>query len=309
MDRTFAHIQIRRDTEERWERLNPELLEGEWGFELDTGKAKIGIGKEWNDTDYFGGEIDGEDYALKEELAAEKDDRIQGDIALQKQIALIWEHLENLPDSGIDLSQYATIEQLEGEIENRINADILLQKQIAELREQFIKVLENLDGIDGEQIEILVNGVVTLDQFNDLLEKLEREIAYRTKGDADLEDGLKAEKEDRQRADALIENHIARLRQDLEAIEFPDVDESRIDALESKHEKEVAYRATGDKELWEGLKAEKGDRQNADQKIENHIARLSQKVDAIEVPDVDESRVDVLEGKLQNEVAYRVEGD
>ena len=43
MDKTFAHIQVRRDTEERWSRLDPDLLEGEWGFEVDTGNAKLGI--------------------------------------------------------------------------------------------------------------------------------------------------------------------------------------------------------------------------------------------------------------------------
>ena len=236
MDKTFAHIQVRRDTEERWSRLDPDLLEGEWGFEVDTGKAKLGIGKSWSLTEYFGGDI--------------------------------------------DLSEYATKEELEGEKIDRVNADTLLQKQIAELREQFIKVISELDGIDGDQIEILLNGVVTLEQFTDLLERLEKEIAYRVQGDLDLWDGLKAEKEDRQQADRLIENHIARVSEKVDAIEIPESGAAYDDSeLREKIEQEKAYRVEGDKALQEQIDS---------------------------VVSYDDS---LLRESLEQERAYRIEGD
>jgi hypothetical protein len=50
-------IQLRRDTSANWGGVNPVLLEGELGFETDTGKLKIGDGSTaWNTLDYFGGE-------------------------------------------------------------------------------------------------------------------------------------------------------------------------------------------------------------------------------------------------------------
>lgn len=39
-----AQIQFRRDTAANWTAANPTLLDGELGFETDTGKAKIGDG-------------------------------------------------------------------------------------------------------------------------------------------------------------------------------------------------------------------------------------------------------------------------
>jgi hypothetical protein len=47
-------IQIRRDTSERWASNNPVLLEGEFGYEIDTDCLKIGDGQtEWNGLDYL----------------------------------------------------------------------------------------------------------------------------------------------------------------------------------------------------------------------------------------------------------------
>lgn len=46
-------VQYRRDTKERWEEINPILLEGEVGFETDTHHQKIGDGVHaWNDLEY-----------------------------------------------------------------------------------------------------------------------------------------------------------------------------------------------------------------------------------------------------------------
>ena len=49
-------IQIRRDTSSNWTSNNPILLQGEFGYELNTGYAKIGDGQTpWINLEYFGG--------------------------------------------------------------------------------------------------------------------------------------------------------------------------------------------------------------------------------------------------------------
>ncbi len=48
-------IQVRRDTEANWTAANPILAQGELGYEIDTGKLKIGDGATaWNSLDYYG---------------------------------------------------------------------------------------------------------------------------------------------------------------------------------------------------------------------------------------------------------------
>lgn len=49
-------IQFRRDTSANWILNDPTLLQGEMGYELDTGYAKIGDGvTAWTSLTYFGG--------------------------------------------------------------------------------------------------------------------------------------------------------------------------------------------------------------------------------------------------------------
>lgn len=51
-----TQIQVRRGTASQWTSTNPTLAAGEWGFETDTGKAKIGTGSaNWTSLSYFGG--------------------------------------------------------------------------------------------------------------------------------------------------------------------------------------------------------------------------------------------------------------
>jgi hypothetical protein len=51
-----TQIQVRRGTASQWTSTNPTLAAGEWGFETDTGKAKIGNGSStWTSLSYFGG--------------------------------------------------------------------------------------------------------------------------------------------------------------------------------------------------------------------------------------------------------------
>lgn len=49
-----ARIVIRRDTAANWTAQNPTLLNGEWGFETDTRRLKIGDGvTAWNALAYY----------------------------------------------------------------------------------------------------------------------------------------------------------------------------------------------------------------------------------------------------------------
>ena len=51
-----TQIQVRRGTAAQWTSANPTLASGEWGFETDTGKVKIGDGSTaWNSEPYIGG--------------------------------------------------------------------------------------------------------------------------------------------------------------------------------------------------------------------------------------------------------------
>jgi len=50
-----TQIQVRRGTASQWTSANPTLAAGEWGFETDTGKVKIGDGTTaWNSEPYIG---------------------------------------------------------------------------------------------------------------------------------------------------------------------------------------------------------------------------------------------------------------
>lgn len=50
-----TQIQVRRGTASQWTSANPTLASGEWGFESDTGKVKIGNGSTaWNSLGYTG---------------------------------------------------------------------------------------------------------------------------------------------------------------------------------------------------------------------------------------------------------------
>jgi hypothetical protein len=50
-----TQIQIRRGTAAQWTSSNPTLASGEWGYETDTGKVKIGNGSTaWNSLAYTG---------------------------------------------------------------------------------------------------------------------------------------------------------------------------------------------------------------------------------------------------------------
>ena len=49
-----ATIKVRRDSASNWTSNNPTLNQGEWGYETDTGKVKIGDGSTaWSSLAYF----------------------------------------------------------------------------------------------------------------------------------------------------------------------------------------------------------------------------------------------------------------
>lgn len=56
-----TQIQVRRGTASQWTSTNPTLSSGEWGYETDTGKVKIGNGSTaWTSLGYTGaGDIEG----------------------------------------------------------------------------------------------------------------------------------------------------------------------------------------------------------------------------------------------------------
>ena len=56
-EKQYSRMQVKRDTAENWENQNPTLLEGEFGYETDTGKFKVGKREDdellkWNNLDY-----------------------------------------------------------------------------------------------------------------------------------------------------------------------------------------------------------------------------------------------------------------
>lgn len=52
-------FQLKRGIAAAWTRVNPILKQGEPGYELDTGKLKIGDGATaWNNLNYFKGGVD-----------------------------------------------------------------------------------------------------------------------------------------------------------------------------------------------------------------------------------------------------------
>lgn len=54
----IVRIQVRRDTAENWSSANPVLASGEFGYEDDTGKLKVGNGvSTWDSLDYVTADV------------------------------------------------------------------------------------------------------------------------------------------------------------------------------------------------------------------------------------------------------------
>lgn len=73
----YKVVQIRRDTASNWTSNDPTLAEGEWAYETDTGKVKIGDGSTaWTSLAYSGGNGGGiRDYIL---ITDQKDQGVFG---------------------------------------------------------------------------------------------------------------------------------------------------------------------------------------------------------------------------------------
>lgn len=68
-------FKVRRGNSDIWAQVNPTLADGEPGYELDTGRLKIGRKRiPWNDLPYIGGSSTSipelSDYVTKDELEA-----------------------------------------------------------------------------------------------------------------------------------------------------------------------------------------------------------------------------------------------
>ncbi len=54
----IVRIQVRRDTAANWASANPILASGEFGYETDTGKLKVGNGTTtWSQLDYVTADV------------------------------------------------------------------------------------------------------------------------------------------------------------------------------------------------------------------------------------------------------------
>ena len=112
-------IQFKRGKASSWVTLNPVLLPGEPGFEIDTGKIKIGNGvDDWETLKYVG-----ED----KELIVTADTRDQfppvGDASIiykasQENQLYQWNKITSTYELLIDLTQYVTQEELKNAIDN-----------------------------------------------------------------------------------------------------------------------------------------------------------------------------------------------
>lgn len=112
-------IQLKRGKASSWTTLNPILQPGEPGFEIDTGKIKIGNGvDEWLDLKYIG-----EDKALVINANTHYDFPTIGDVniiykASQEKQLYQWNEENFDYELLIDVSIYATKEELQKAIDN-----------------------------------------------------------------------------------------------------------------------------------------------------------------------------------------------
>ena len=84
MSKTFARIQVRRDTAANWTFINPVLSDGEPAYETDSGREKTGDGATaWIALPY---KPVLEEVALLSSLEAEQSSRIAADTALQNNL-------------------------------------------------------------------------------------------------------------------------------------------------------------------------------------------------------------------------------
>ena len=266
MSTRYGRIQVRHDSAEHWVARNPVLFEGEWGFETDTGQAKIGVGKTWIETDYFSGHQE----ELTAQLAAEKEDRQNADAAIENHIARVKEGCEQA-DQSLAEHNDETNQRLAGEIDDRITGDKNLQVQVARLADEFDKLLAGIDDIDGEQIEIILQSAARLEDLLTLNEELQKEKAYRIEAD-------EQEKKARQDADAALTAY--NLSQDK--------------ALEEKIEEEAKAREDADLALNELIADEAKAREEADEVLKDQF-------------DADQFRQDTELERIENE--FKVDQD
>ncbi|MCH5331494.1 MAG: hypothetical protein J1E33_03695 [Alistipes sp.] len=182
-----ARHQQRNDTAARWTEVNPVMLKGEVGIELDTKRQKVGDGvTPWNDLDYL-------DKALYEAIETEKDrlDAANADIA----------KITNLLKNGatLDEAKSALAEFGEG------YRDLY---EVAKTLHTFLNLEDPNDVIDRwQEVESFLQGITDAQTLTGLLESLRSEIttAYQNAVKTEKERAEGAEKALFDRVDALEE--------------------------------------------------------------------------------------------------------
>lgn len=144
-------IQFKRGKASSWVTLNPILQPGEPGFEIDTGKIKIGNGvDEWLDLKYVG-----EDKVLVVNANTHYDFPAIGDVniiykASQEKQLYQWNDTTFEYELLIDVSIYATKEDLEKAIDNIEIPEMVLEEYATKAYAQ--ELFDKLVPLSNEEI-------------------------------------------------------------------------------------------------------------------------------------------------------------
>lgn len=162
-------FKLRRGQSADWTSVNPLLADGEPGFELDTGKLKIGNGStNWNDLAYIAGpdyaDTDLTNYYTKDEinnLISELNSAIDNEIS--KTYATKQELEEAINSIDVDLTGYATEEWVNSqgflkEIPSNYITESILEETLATYVTE--EVLANKEYISVTEAENLIKSEV-----------------------------------------------------------------------------------------------------------------------------------------------------
>lgn len=144
-------IQLKRGKASSWETLNPILQPGEPGFEIDTGRLKIGNGvDEWDNLKYLG-----EDKTLIVNANTHYDFPAIGDVniiykASQEKQLYQWNDKSFEYELLVDTSIYATKEELQKAIENIEIPEVALEEYATKAYTQ--ELFDKLIPLSDEEI-------------------------------------------------------------------------------------------------------------------------------------------------------------
>lgn len=144
-------ITLRRSTKSQWENINPTLSLGEFGYESDTGRAKIGNGLDpYLDLDYFLPAIDDEFNRLDALLLnSDADEMLMYDITEQEYVKITRRNFLK----GDNVKMFATVVDIKAHIDFEEN-DLFF---IAETETTY-KCIEYVDGYTANNKNIILIG-------------------------------------------------------------------------------------------------------------------------------------------------------